>query len=148
MDPLDEEQATVMTPTLFGRIQTRLFMVFTFGLVWSIIILPILPKPEGASLGDVAGDVFLALIGVALIGIVWEFLYHGLQQVRWEKDWPSLFGLLTGINEGLFLYLVLDMPLSTFLVHFTTTWIVIWLALHGPMRVLFLRWRFRGGRLV
>lgn len=137
-----------MTPTLFGRIQTRLFMVFTFGLVWSILVLPLLPRPAGASLGDVAGDVFAALVGVALLGLVWEVVYHGLQQLRWEKDWPSLFGLLTGINEGLLLFIVLDMPLATFLVHFITTWIVIWLAAHGPMRVLFLRWRFRGGRLV
>lgn len=148
MDSLDAESTTVMTPTLFGRIQTRLFMVFTFGLVWTFLVLPVLPRPAGASLGDVAGDVFTALIGVALLGLVWEVVYHGLQQLRWEKDWPSFFGLLTGINEGLLLFLVLDMPLATFLVHFVTTWIVIWLAAHGPMRVLFLRWRFRGGRLV
>ena len=30
----------------------------------------------------------------------WEFVYHFLQQFRWEKDWPSLFGLVTGVNEG------------------------------------------------
>ncbi len=137
-----------MTPTLFGRLQSRLFLVLTFGLVWTILVLPVLPRPAGASLSDIAGDVFTALIAVALIGLVWEGIYHLLQQVRWEKDWPSLFSLITGVNEGLLLFFVLDMPAATFFTHFTTTWIVVWLAAHGPMRVLFPRWRFKGGRLV
>ncbi len=149
MDSLDEKPASLMTPTIFGRIQSRVFLVFTFGLLWSFLVLPILPRPEGASLGDVASDVMRSLVLVAILGVVWEVAYHGLQQLRWEKDWPSLFALLTGINEGLLLYFVLgDMPMATFLAHFISTWIVIWLAAHGPMRVLFLRWRFRGGRLV
>ena len=30
----------------------------------------------------------------------------------------------------------------------TLIWFVVWLVANGPMRVPFLRWRFRGGRLV
>ncbi len=137
-----------MTPTLFGRLQTRLFLVFTFGLLWTVIVLPILPRPAGAGIGDIAGDVFTALILVGLVGLVWELIYHLLQQLRWEKDWPSLFSLVTGINEGIVLFLLVDMPAATFFTHFTTTWILVWLAAHGPMRVLFVRWRFKGGRFV
>ena len=37
---------------------------------------------------------------------MWEFVYHLLQQFRWEKDWPTLFGLLVGIPEGLLAYAV------------------------------------------
>ncbi len=137
-----------MTPTLFGRIQSRIFIVLTFGLLWTVIVLPVLPRPAGASIGDIAGDVFSALVAVVLLGLVWECIYHLLQQIRWEKDWPSFFGLITGIPEGLLLFFVLDMPAATFWTHFITTWIVVWLAAHGPMRVLFPRWRFKGGRLV
>ncbi len=137
-----------MTPTLFGRIQTRLFMVATFGVVWSVIVSPLLPRPAGASIGDIAPDIASSLLLVAILGVGWELVYHGLQQLRWEKDWPSLFALLVGINEGILLSLILDMPGDTFFWHFATTWIVIWLAAHGPMRVLFLRWRFHGGRLL
>ncbi len=31
-------------------------------------------------------------------------------QFRWEKDWPTMFGYLTGINEGIVAYLVADKP--------------------------------------
>ena len=35
-----------------------------------------------------------------------------------------------------------------FAVHFGAVWLAVWLVANGPMRVPFLRWRFRGGRLV
>jgi hypothetical protein len=79
-------------------------------------------------------------------------------QWRWEKDWPTQFGLLTAINEGIVLWLVLraglvpnadpSPPTSTWLTHFLTTWAVIFLFLNGPMKVFFVKWRFQGGRLV
>ncbi len=40
------------------------------------------------------------------------------------------------------------MPLPAFLLQFVTTWLVLWLTVNGPMRVPFVHWRFRGGRLV
>ena len=86
-------------------------------------------------------------------GIVWEFVYHGLQQFRWEKDWPTLFGLLNGFNEGVstwFLMQAFDIDVAgiTFLVFFVSTWLVLWLWVHGPMQVVFIRWRWRGGRFI
>ena len=44
----------------------------------------------------------------------------------------------------------LSFPVSTgvFLVQFLTTWLLVWLAAIGPMRVPFVHWRFRGGRLI
>jgi hypothetical protein len=87
-------------------------------------------------------------------------------QFRWEKDWPTLFGWLTGINEGLLAFavartigttdfdtpewrLLLDhLPVTPFLVHFVSTWIVVQLFANNLMQVLFIRWRFRGGRLL
>ncbi len=146
-----------MTPTLSGRIQTRIFLVATVGVVWTLLIGPLLDPLADGGLGDVYRLGFGALVLVALVGIPWELLYHGLQQFRWEKDWPTLFGLITGINEGIVVYLLLsagvpwdvgDVPGAVFTLHFATTWIVIWLVANGPMRVVFIRWRFRGGQLL
>ena len=147
-----------MTPTLIGRIQTRIFLVAVVGGVWTLIVTPFLPRFDGAELSDAYRATFSAIVLVGVAGIVWEFVYHGLQQYRWEKDWPSLFGLLTGINEGLVVLFLLNagiagdrvkqVHVTAFLIHFATTWILIWLAGQGPMRVVFLRWRYRGGRIV
>jgi len=138
-----------VTPTLIGRIQSRIFLVATFGVAWSILIFPVLLITPGVSFGGAFSGVLRALVLVMVLGVLWEFVYHALQQLRWEKDWPSLFSLLLGIPEGILLYLfVRDIPLLTFVIHFATTWIAIWLAAHGPMRVLLHRWRFHGGRVV
>jgi len=74
-------------------------------------------------------------------------------QFRWEKDWPSMFGLLTLVPEGVLVWVLLPRigltpPLLAFAIHFVTVWLCVWLFANGPMRVPFLRWRFRGGRLV
>ena len=147
-----------MTPTLFGRMQTRVFLVATIGVVWTLLIGPLLvPLTDNASLGDVYRLAFGALVLVAVVGILWEVLYHGLQQFRWEKDWPTLFGLITGLPEGVVVYALLsrdlpwsvgEIPVGAFIAHFASTWIVVWLTANGPMRVVFIRWRFRGGRLL
>ena len=100
---------------------------------------------------------FTVLLLVVVVGVVWDCLYHVMQQFRWEKDWPTLFGLLTAINEGIAVWLIVrhvDLPGSpqihgtAFVIHFSTVWIITWLWVNGPMRVLFLRWRFRGGRII
>jgi hypothetical protein len=95
------------------------------------------------------------LLTVLILGVIWEFVYHGLQQFRWEKDWPTLFGLLTMINEGIVVWLFIkgglvpgvgDVPLAAFGIQFITTWLVVWLVANGPVQIFFSRWRFRGGR--
>lgn len=144
-----------MVPTLAGRLQTRVFMLAIVGVVLTGIVTPLLPT--SAPLGAAYRATFGVLAAVALLGLAWELLYHGLQQFRWEKDWPTMFGLLTGINEGLLVWLLArggavpgagDVAGGPFLVHFTVVWIGVWLCVNGPMRVPFLRWRFHGGRLL
>jgi hypothetical protein len=140
-----------MTPTLAGRIQTRLVLLATVGLVWTLLIVPILPR-GGASISEAYRATVLALVLVALFGIGWELLYHAVQQYRWEKDWPILLALLVGIPESVPVFLVVDAsfgpPPATFFLHFATTWVVIWLTAIGPMRVVVLRWRYSGGRVL
>ncbi len=142
-----------MTPTLNGRIQTRIFVLLTLGVVWTALISFALP--DRPSITDTYQITFRALAAVLIAGVGWEFIYHGLQQFRWERDWPTPFGFLTGINEGIVAWFVLqvllgsrDVTVAQYVIHFSTTWMMVFLFLNGPMRVLSLHWRFRGGRLV
>jgi hypothetical protein len=43
---------------------------------------------------------FVLLLRVAVVGVLWELRYHLLMQWRREKDWPTLFGLVEGVREG------------------------------------------------
>ncbi|MHA6781327.1 hypothetical protein ACVGOW_10085 [Pseudonocardia saturnea] len=139
-----------MLPTLNGRIQTRVFVLLVVGGLWTLIITPLL--------GQSYATTFVVLLAVTVLGVGWELIYHLIQQFRWEKDWPTLFGLVTAVNEGALLWLLIsvhavpglprDVPLGVFLVQFLSTWIIVWLVVNGPMRVPFVHWRFRGGRLI
>jgi hypothetical protein len=142
-----------MVPTLYGRIQTRIVLLAVIGGLWTLIITPALPT--GLPVGASYRMTFAVLLAVLVLGILWEFVYHGLQQFRWEKDWPTLFGLITILPEGLLVWALLSagavpgveqIPLSAFLLQFVTTWVVVWLFANGPVRIFFPRWRFRGGR--
>ena len=139
-----------MLPTLSGRIQTRVFLLAIVGGIWTLIVTPLLDQ--------FYRDTYTVLAALLVLGIGWELVYHFLQQFRWEKDWPTFFGLVTAANEGLLLYVLLErgdvpglpggVPLAAFLVQFLTTWLLVWLVANGPMRVPFVHWRFRGGRIV
>jgi hypothetical protein len=145
-----------MLPTLTGRIQTRLALLAVVGGLVTAIIVPILPV--SAPLATTYRNAYLILAAVAILGVAWECLYHLLMQWRWEKDWPTLFGLVTLVPEGLLVWLLLQagaipgitgsVPAPAFCLQFLAVWIAVWLAANGPMRVPFIRWRFRGGRLV
>ena len=86
-----------MTPTLAGRMQSRLALLGTVGVVWTALIGLAVPRPEGAETSAIYKALFTALLIVAVAGIVWELVYHALQQYRWEKDWPTLFGLIVAV---------------------------------------------------
>jgi len=144
-----------MVPPLNGRIQTRLVLLAVIGGLVTLVIVPALPG--SAPLGDKYRDGFLVLATVAVLGVFWELLYHLLMQWRWEKDWPTLFGLVTAVPEGLLIWLLLSVGAvpgivgtvggAAFVIQFTCIWLAVWLVANGPMRVPFIRWRFQGGRL-
>jgi len=141
-----------MLPTLNGRIQTRIFMLATWGSLVTLLITPILPSDPDYQV------TFLILATVAVLGVVWEIIYHLIQQFRWEKDWPTLFGFITCVNEGALVWLLLELEVvpgidgvpkfSAFLIDFLVIWMVIWIWVNGPMRVPLIRWRFFGGRII
>lgn len=147
-----------MLPTLNGRIQTRVLALGVIGFLVALIITPFLPTGS-LSLGQAYRVTLSILLATVLVGVLWELLYHFLQQFRWEKDWPTLFGFLTMVNEGALMWVLvryttvvlpesLHPSLTAFLIQFIVTWIVFWLIVNGPMRVVFHRWRFQGGRFL
>ena len=149
------EREPPVLPTLNGRIQTRIFLLATVGALWTLIITPALPIP--GPLGTAYKTTFSILLLTTVLGVLWEFVYHGIQQFRWEKDWPTIFGLLTGVPEGLLVWFLLaggvlpwvdSVPGPAFAIIFSTTWLLVWLVANGPMRVPWIHWRINGGRLV
>jgi hypothetical protein len=143
-------------PTLAGRIQTRLVLLAVVGGLVTLIIGPLLPI--SAPLSTVYRNTFVILAAVAVLGIGWECLYHFVMQWRWEKDWPTLYGLVTAIPEGVLIWLLLragaipgitgTVPAGAFVIDFGLVWLAVWLVANGPMRVVNIRWRFHGGRVV
>jgi len=147
-----------MLPTLNGRIQTRVLGLGVIGFLVAFVITPVLPTGD-LSLAQSYRVTLSVLLAVVLVGVLWELVYHGLQQFRWEKDWPTLFGLLTAVNEGIVVWLLvgyttivvpedLRPSLTAYLIQFIITWLAFWLFVNGPMRVVFHRWRFAGGRFI
>src|SRR4051794_39973881 len=88
-----------MSMSLRGRLETRIFLVLTVGVVSTLVVTALLPGATFRSNLTV-----LALMGV--LGLGWELVYHGLQQSRWDRDWPSLFAALTVLNEGALLWVL------------------------------------------
>ena len=135
-----------MTPTLSGRIQTRLLLAVVAGVPIAVLV--------GALLGGIS--VTTALLGLAVLtglGLGWECVYHLLQQRRWDGDWPSVVALGVGVVEALVTYPVLGLlgaaprfgPLMAVLV---AVWAAQWLAVQGPISVFLPHWRHQGSRVV
>lgn len=140
-----------MTPTLFGRWQTRLLLFATVGVAVT------LPFFLGL-IGSKSGSVFFWTLGyLAIFGLIWDIVYIYIQQFRWDRDWPGAFQLLGGIWEAVFLVLLVktfglpgvaqeDFDLGTFAGHYSLVWVAIYVASQTLLRILFPYWRFRGGQ--
>ncbi|MDY6940379.1 MAG: hypothetical protein SWY16_22330 [Cyanobacteriota bacterium] len=140
-----------MTPTLIGRWQTRILLLTLVGFP---ITLPFSMGIVGLGASSVFG---LVLLYVLIFGLLWDLLYNTLQQFRWDRDWPGALQLFAGIGEGIFLVLAIktvglpgiardELLLGTFFWHYSCVWLGVFLASQSLMRILFPRWRFRGGR--
>ena len=140
-----------MTPTLLGRWQTRLLLLATVG------ILITLPFALGIFSPGASSVYFWVLAYIAIFGIGWDILYNYLQKFRWDRDWPAIFQLFAGIWEAIFLILIIkvlrlplpgvsDFDIGLFIRHYSFVWLGVFLASQTIMRILFPRWRFRGGQ--
>src|SRR5690349_21158808 len=110
-----------MTPTLMGRWQTRLFLMWTAGLVISLLV--------GALARDFTTPLAV-LLYVTVFGFFWDMLYQYVQSFRWDRDWPPAYQLAAAIIESIwvgFLIFVLpwglpgvspELPFWLFFVHY------------------------------
>lgn len=140
-----------MTPTLGGRWQTRLLLLATIG---GLITLGFgrgwFGLPPGLTYTYVLGY-------VALFGLGWDGVYMQIQRSRWDQDWPAIFQWGAAIGEGIWLLGLIklvglpgvprSLPISQFVIHYGLVWLGVFLASQSLLRILFPRWRFRGGRI-
>ena len=141
-----------MTPTLFGRWQTRLFLLATVG------VLVTLPFSLGIIEPNFGTGYYLILGYVAIFGCIWDILYNYLQKFRWDRDWPGALQLLAGIWEAVFIAgsvklgilpsVPRELPWFWFFLHYSVIWLSVYIASQTIMRILFPRWRFQGGQLI
>lgn len=139
-----------MTPTLFGRWQTRILLLATVG------VFVTLPFYLGI-IGYGYNPVFFWILGyVGLFGLFWDILYSYLQKFRWDRDWPGALQLIAGIWEAIFVLCGVkvfglpkvtgDLPLIWFSIHYSLVWLSVYITSQTLMRILFPRWRFKGGQ--
>ena len=147
-----------MTPTLPGRWQTRVVLLWTIGLIVTIFYMWVFGTLR---LGPSNPRFWLlpALLGyVTLIGLLWDVLYNYLTQFRWDRDWPLAFHFVAGIIEGVLILILFRFNLLPgvryedgdwwrFLLHYGTIWFITYWWVFGPQRVVQPRWRFNGGEV-
>lgn len=148
-----------MTPTLLGRWQTRTLLITVVGLPVTVLY--------AASTG--AGPTPFFMLGHALLlGLMWDWGYQGLQSLRWNRDWPPIFGFFAGVWEGVWLYgaaqialpfsiwpgtsLLLGIPTGLsggpFWAHYTLVFGTTFLSSLGLLHIFIPRWRYQGGQWV
>lgn len=135
-----------MTPTLTGRLQTRLALALVPGL-------PVALAAAGLLSGLTLGGALTGLLAITVLGLGWDAAYQSLQDRRWDRDWPRLFTLLSWAPEAFGSWFVLDLlgaaaPLDTHLALFTALWSAALLAQGAVLPVLLPHWRHEGRRLV
>ncbi len=142
-----------MTPVLFGRWQTRIFLLATVGM---LVSLPFAFGYLGPTRGQFNSVFFWVVFYVGLLGLAWDILYNYLQQYMWDHDWPGVFQFFAAIAEGILLGLLIkfvglpnipkDINLVWFAIHYSLVSVIAFLSAWVVMRLLFPRWRFRGGQ--
>ncbi len=136
-----------MTPTLLGRWETRFLLLATVGVIVTLVV--------GLIIKNIATP-FLLLGYVFLFGLVWDAVYQYLITFRWDRDWPTVFQVLAGIVEGALVWLLLrfvdlpgiparTVPFSVFIGMYASIWLLTFIIAQGPLRIVLVRWRYRGG---
>jgi hypothetical protein len=145
VDALDRREDAV-TPTLIGRLQTRLALAAVVGLPIALLVAALL---EGVT----ARGAVTALGVITLLGLAWEGIYHLIQQRRWDRDWPISLALAAGVPEALVAWPVLKAvgaapaTLTAYLALFLAVWVGLWVAQQGPISIFLPHWRHHGARL-
>ena len=135
-----------MTPTLAGRWQIRIFLLPTVGLVISLIVSLIVKNTVP----------LFALLYVLLFGLVWDVIYQFITSFRWDRDWPTSFQVAAGVIEGALVWgliltkklpgIAVTPPFIVFLIQYGLIWLSIFVLVQGPLRIIWLQWRYQGGQ--
>lgn len=146
-----------MIPTLAGRLQTRIFLFLFIGLP---VTLGFGLYVGGWQWDWAALQVFVWFLCVVTgVGLLLDPVYIFAQTTRWDRDWPFAFQAffmwvefaiaLSIIRTGAMPFLpeAAFQDLSTPITHFALVFVPSFLALLGPLQVIFIRWRFKGGEL-
>lgn len=135
-----------MTPTIAGRLQTRLALAVVPGLPAAAFAAATLDKLP-------PGDALTGLGIITLLGFGWDAAHQAIQDRRWDRDWPRIFTLASWVPEAFGSWLVLEVlgaaaPLGTHLAFFTLLWGAALVFRVAVLPVLLPRWRHEGQRLV
>jgi hypothetical protein len=134
-----------MTPTLFGRWQTRTLLLLTFGVLFTLPFMLFYGLTPA-----------LLLLLILVLGYGWDIVYMVIQGGRWDRDWPPAYQLFAGVWEGVFVFVlsfflgrvfpIFAVPLPIFILQYGVIWLVTFLASQSLLRIIFPNWRYRGGQ--
>ncbi len=151
-----------MTPTLAGRWQTRLLLYLFIGLPVTLLfalyrtnweIWP--PRYELSAFYYP----FLVITAILVLGLVLDVAYMQIQRFHWDQDWPFAYQFFFSIVEYLIIYFAASDGWLDFMFkdgrptwddtvyHFSTVFLLSFLALLGGVQIFMVRWRFKGGEL-
>lgn len=150
-----------MTPTLFGRWQTRILLYLVIGLPVTFLVALYNTNwrwPPAYEL-SVFRDPFVFLTALLVLGLILDVVYIQIQRFHWDQDWPFAYQFFFSIVEFYILYFAMDfgwldtlfpdarIPFSNAAWHFTFVFVPSFLALLGGAQIFLVRWRFKGGEL-
>lgn len=146
-----------MIPTLAGRLQTRIFLFLFVGLPITLAYGFVL---SGWQWDWRTIQIFVwFLCTITGLGLLLDPIYIFAQTTRWDRDWPFAYqAFFSWVEFGVVFYaaragLIVFLPEAAFqslsipITHFALVFVPSFLALLGPLQVIFIRWRFKGGQL-
>ena len=151
-----------MTPTLAGRWQTRILLYLMVGLPVTLLFALYFTNwqwnPPRYELSAFQYP-FIFLTVLLALGLVLDVIYIQIQRFHWDQDWPFAYQFFFSIIEYLIVYYAasegwLDSLFTEgrptwdgTVYHFSTVFILSFLALLGAVQIFLVRWRFKGGEL-
>ena len=153
-----------MTPTLFGRWQTRLLLYVFIGLPVTFLFALYQSAWQWPPLytQSVFYYPFLFLTLILVLGLILDVLYIQIQRFHWDQDWPFAYQFFFSIVEFFAVFYLMDygvfdyayplfrdgtIPFRTAACHFSFVFVPSFLALLGAVQIFLVRWRFKGGEL-
>lgn len=140
-----------MTPTLTGRIQTRIMLQIFIGIPISIIL--------GIFMGSLSTAFFLLCISL-VVGLLFDPIHSYLQHKTWDDEWPVLMIILSGLLELFITLFILQIvtsipffsnylipPSFPLVLFYGLMWLIILIISLSVIHIALPYRRFRGGKI-